>query len=172
MTIHLTTLASLTFLAAVVGAHTPSRTELPKAYSGIREADLRRDVGEMAGPAMRGREGGTIDEMRASMWLADQHRKIGLKPMGENGTYFQWFDMTRTRVSVAASRASIGGQTMNLFRNFIPLGGVPAEASSAILWIENANDTTVNVNGRIVATPLLPAVPTAIRANSYPFPVR
>src|SRR3954468_2145900 len=126
MTIHLTTLASLTFLAAVVGAHTPSRTELPKAYSGIREADLRRDVGEMASPAMRGREGGTIDEMRASMWVADQYRQIGLKPLGENGSYFQWFGMTRAAVAVGASRATIGEQPMNLFRNFIPLGVVPA----------------------------------------------
>ena len=166
-------ITSLAVFAAAGGAqNAPSRSEIPKAYTAIREADLRRDVGEMAGPAMRGREGGTIDEMRASMWVADRYRQIGLKPLGENGSYFQWFDMTRTRVSVAASRASIGEQPMNLFRNFIPLGVVPAEASGAILWVANANDTTVIVSGRIVATPLLPALPTAIRANSYPFPVR
>src|SRR3954469_24370287 len=102
-------------LAAQSGAKTSARSEIPAAYTAVREADLRRDVGEMASPEMRGREGGTIDELRASMWLADVYRKIGLKPMGENGTYFQWFDMTRTRVSLAASRASIGGQPMNLF---------------------------------------------------------
>ena len=62
------------------------RSELPAAYAAIREADLRRDVGEMASPAMRGREGGTIDEMRASMWVAEQYRRIGLKPMGDDGT--------------------------------------------------------------------------------------
>src|SRR4051812_49741104 len=108
MNTHLAALASLALLAATTGAQTPSRSEIPKAYTAIREADLRRDVGEMASPAMRGREGGTIDEMRASMWVADQYRQIGLKPLGENGSYFQWFDMTRTRVSVAASRATIG----------------------------------------------------------------
>jgi hypothetical protein len=173
MTRYLFALATLAFVAATAGAQkAPSRSEIPNAFSAIREADLRRDVGEMASPAMRGREGGTVDEMRASMWLADQYRRIGLKPMGENGSYFQWLDMTRTRVSVAASRASIGGQTMSLFSNFIPLGVVPAEASGAVLWVADANDTTINVSGRIVATPLLPAVPTAIRANSYPFPVR
>jgi Zn-dependent M28 family amino/carboxypeptidase len=169
---HLAAVASLVLVAASADAQTPLRSEIPKAYSAIREADLRRDVGEMAGPAMRGREGGTIDEMRASMWLADQYRRIGLAPLGENGSYFQWFDMTRTRVSVAASHATIAGQSMNLFRNFIPLGVVPAEASGEILWVEPASDTAVNVSGRIVATPLLPAVPTAIRTTSYPFPVR
>ncbi|HEY6826274.1 MAG TPA: hypothetical protein VI259_05425, partial [Gemmatimonadaceae bacterium] len=30
--------------------------EIPAAFSAVREADIRRDVGEMASPAMRGRE--------------------------------------------------------------------------------------------------------------------
>jgi Zn-dependent M28 family amino/carboxypeptidase len=110
--------------------------------------------------------------MRASIWLAERYRQIGLKPMGEKGTYFQWFDMTRTRVSLAASRASIGGQSMNLFHNFIPLGVVPAEASGAILWVPDARDTTIDVRGRIVATPLLPPLPSSIRSTSYTFASR
>src|SRR5689334_25168516 len=84
--------------------------KLPAAYSAIREADIRRDVGELASPGMRGREGGTIDEMRASGWVAEQYRRIGLKPMGEDSTYPRWSHMTRTRGSVTASRASITGQ--------------------------------------------------------------
>ena len=40
-------------------------TDIPAASSAIREPDLRHDVGEMASPGMRGREGGTIVEMRA-----------------------------------------------------------------------------------------------------------
>ncbi|HEU4722193.1 MAG TPA: hypothetical protein VFS59_12580, partial [Gemmatimonadaceae bacterium] len=66
----------------------PRRAALPAAYGAIREADLRRDVGEMASPAMRGREGGTLDELRASIWVAEQYRRIGLQPMGEGGTWF------------------------------------------------------------------------------------
>jgi Zn-dependent M28 family amino/carboxypeptidase len=156
-------------LAAQSGAR---RDRYPAAYTAVREADLRRDVGEMASPAMRGREGGTIDEMRASIWVAEQYRRIGLKPMGEDGTWFQWFDMTRTRVSVTASHASIAGQAMTLFHDFIPLGVVPAEATGSVLWIADASDTTVDVRGRIVATPLLAPAPTSIRANSYTFASR
>ena len=47
---------------------------------------------------MRGREGGTIDELRASVWLADQMRQIGVEPMGDDGTYFQWWNILRTRI--------------------------------------------------------------------------
>jgi hypothetical protein len=159
-------------LAAQSGAKTSARSEIPAAYTAVREADLRRDVGEMASSAMRGREGGTVDEMRASIWVADQYRRIGLKPKGDDGTWFQWFDMTRTRVSVTASRASIGGQAMTLFRDFIPLNVVPAEANGAVLWIPDATDTTADVRGRIVATPVLAPAPGAIRVNSYTFASR
>lgn len=121
---------------------------------------------------MRGREGGTLDEMRASVWMAEQYRRLGVKPMGEDGAWFQWFDITRTRVSVTSSRARIGGQAMTLFDDFIPLNVVPAEASGQVLWVEDATDTTIDVSGRIVATALLTPTPGSIRVNSYTFPSR
>ena len=158
-------------LAAQAGAGA-RRADLPAGYAAIREADLRRDVGEMASPAMRGREGGTLDEMRASMWVAEQYRRIGLQPAGDDGTWFQWFDIVRTRISTTASRASIGAQAMTLFGDMIPLNVVPAEASGAVLWVANAADTTVDVRGRIVATPLLAPPAAAIRPNSYTFASR
>src|SRR5690349_18562006 len=98
------TIAILIAVAPTLSAQArrPSSPKIPAAFSAIREADLRRDIGEMASPAMRGREGGTIDEMRASVWVAEQYRKIGLKPFGNDSSYYQWFDMTRTRVSVTA----------------------------------------------------------------------
>ena len=97
----------------------------PRAIREIREADLRRDLFAMASPAMRGREGGTLDEMKASIWVAEQYRGIGLEPAGDDGTWFQWFNITRTRVSVTASHASIAGQELSLFRDVIPLTVAP-----------------------------------------------
>ncbi|HUQ84575.1 MAG TPA: M28 family peptidase [Gemmatimonadaceae bacterium] len=165
--------AALLALATPLAAQSAARrSEIPAAYSAVREADLRRDVTEMASPSMRGREGGTIDEMRASIWVAEQYRKIGLKPLGEDGTYFQWFDMTRTRVSVTASHASIGGQAVTLFRDFIPLGVVPAEATGPVVWIADATDTTADIRGKIVATTVLAPAPGSIRVNSYTYASR
>ena len=54
----------------------------PPAISLIREQDLKADMLVMAGDAMRGRESGTLDELRASTWTADQLAKIGVKPFG------------------------------------------------------------------------------------------
>jgi peptidase M28-like protein len=146
--------------------------EIPAAFSAVREADIRRDIGEMASPGMRGREGGTIDEMRASAWVAEQYRRIGLKPKGDDSTYYQWFDMTRTRVSVTASSASVGGRSMALFEDMIPTAVVPVTVSGPVLWVDNPTDTSVDVRGKIVATMVLTPAPASIRANSYTFASR
>ena len=150
---------------------TPSAPSL-RAMQAIRQSDLKRDLFEMASPAMRGREGGTIDELSASMWVAEQYRRIGLTPMGENGTYFQWFNIVRTRVSTAASSATIGTRVMTLFTDIIPLNVVPIEAAGQVRWLADATDTTVDVRGRIVATPLVTPAANTVRSTSYPTRVR
>ncbi len=56
----------------------------------------------MGGDAMRGREAGTLDEMRATGWVAEQAREAGLQPAGDDGTFFQWWPMRRTRLSASS----------------------------------------------------------------------
>src|SRR5689334_25146131 len=93
----------------------PSSVHPPAAISAIREADLKRDMYALAGDELRGREAGTVDEMRASMWLADEMRKIGLTPRGEGGSWFQWWNMRRTRISTASSAISLAGRPLALW---------------------------------------------------------
>lgn len=166
--------ASLLFLPFVATAQrTRTRAaEVPGAISLIREADLKRDLFAMAGPAMRGREGGTLDEMSASAWVAEVYRKIGLVPMGEGGTWYQWFNLTRTRVSTVTSSVSIAGRPIGVFKDIIPLGTVPVEASGPVVWVADASDTTLDVRGKVVATPVQVPNPANIRSTSYTFAVR
>jgi hypothetical protein len=54
--------ALVTASAGTLGAQSTPRAsgrnaDVPAALSAVREADLRRDVTEMASPRMRGREG-------------------------------------------------------------------------------------------------------------------
>ena len=88
----------LSVLAGRVDAQS-ANVQTPAAIQAIREQDLKRDLYALAGDEMRGREAGTLDEMRASMWLAEEMRKIGLQPHGEGGSWFQWWNMRRTRIS-------------------------------------------------------------------------
>lgn len=162
-------------LPVTLAAQRPAASDtfaVPSAIREIRQDDLRRDLFAMASPAMRGREGGTLDELRASIWVAEQYRRIGLEPGGEDGTWFQWFNLTRTRVSVTSSRASIAGRPMTLFRDLIPLAPVPVEAAGPVLWLDDPADTTTDIRGRVVATLLREPAAGSIRPTSYPAGIR
>ena len=140
--------------------------QLPAAYALIREADIRRDLYAMASDAMRGREAGTPDEMRASVWVAEQLRTIGVKPLGDDGSYFQWFTMYRTRVSTVSSMGTLGEQPLQVWKDFIPLGSAGADVQGPVVWIANSADSTVDVRGKVVATPMLRPFSASIRTTT------
>src|SRR5215471_7157238 len=119
----------LTFAVALVGS---SAAQAPDPIDRITEADLKADLFTLAGDAMRGREGGTLDEMAASVWVAERARQAGLQPAGDNGTYFQWFPLERFRVS-ASSPVSLGGKTLRMGRDVIPDNTVLAEVYAAVI---------------------------------------
>src|SRR6187549_3253351 len=100
----------------------------------IREADLKRDLFALAGDAMRGREGGTLDEMTASAWVAERAREAGLLPAGDNGTYFQFFPLERLRVS-ASSTVTLGGTALRMGRDVIADTPVVATVDAPIVMV-------------------------------------
>ncbi len=48
-------------------------------------------ISRLASDGMAGRKSGMPSGDQAEEWLAQEYRKLGLKPAGENGTYFQKF---------------------------------------------------------------------------------
>src|SRR5262249_32168138 len=122
------------------------------------------------GDAMRGREAGTVDEMRASVWIADEMRKIGLAPRGEDGSYFQWWNMRRTRISTVSSSVTIGGESLALWTDVTPPSHVAADVSGATLFVD-ANDTPPDVHGKIVVAQLMPPTPGAVRTTTNTYQV-
>src|SRR2546429_1950505 len=101
------------FLLLLLVASVVSGAQSRNSIDRIRQGDLKADLFTLAGDAMRGREGGTIDELNASMWIAERCRAIGLQPAGDNGTYFQFFPLERFRVS-AASPVTLGGKPVRM----------------------------------------------------------
>lgn len=143
---------------------------LPAAIAAIRESDLKRDLYVMAGDAMRGREAGTIDEMRASMWVADQLRAIGASPKGQDGTYFQWWNMRRTRISTVSSSVTLDGRALALWTEISPTSNVAGDASAPTVFVGDGRDTSVDVRGKIAVVMLQP--PTAAlrtTTNTYEY---
>lgn len=148
-----------------------SAVKPPAAMSAIREQDIKRDLYIMAGDDMRGREAGTLDEMRASMWVAEEMRKIGLVPKGDMGSWFQWWNMRRTRISTTSSSVKMGGHTLVLWTDVTPATNAAVDISGTTLFVGDARDTTVDVRGKIVVATLVAPAPAAIRSttNTYEY---
>ncbi|MFC4790998.1 M28 family metallopeptidase [Hymenobacter endophyticus] len=89
----------------------PAQKKPANALGAIKEADIKADLFALADDKYRGREGGTLDELRASMWLAEKMRALGLQPAGDDGTFFQFFNLQRTRLT-KSSRLSIGSHQL------------------------------------------------------------
>ena len=168
LTVLLLPLSAVVSQTAKTKAAAPSASGLPAAYSAIKEADLKHDLYEMAGLPMRGREAGTLDELRASMWVADQLRAIGVKPAGTDGSYFQWWEMRRTRVSTASSSAKIGSRTLELWKDIVPNGNSISEASGMTVFAGDGLDSTIDVRGKVaivtMSKPTMTRCPSALTA--------
>jgi hypothetical protein len=125
----------------------------------IREADIRADLFALAGDDTRGREGGTLDELSASAWLAERAREAGLQPAGDNGTYFQFFPLERFRVS-PSSIVTIGGKALRMGRDVVTDAIVLANVDAPILVADAAALAGVALEGKVVVVTYTPAPPT------------
>ncbi len=147
-------------------------SEIPAAMATIKEADLKRDLYAFASDGMRGREAGTVDEMRASIWVAEQLRAMGAKPAGQDGSYFQWWNMLVTRVSTVSSSATIGGKSLTLWKDIVPLGNGIGDATGNTMWIGDGADTTMDIRGKIVVVQMATPQASAVRTTTNSYEVR
>lgn len=132
-----------------------SSVRLPPAVSAIKEADLKRDLFELAGDDMRGKRAGTLDELRAAAWVAERARAAGLKPAGDDGTYFQFFPLRR--ISIADnSTFSINGKPAQLWKDAWVTAPVESQVEGPVVWLNTLADTSTNLKGKVVAMGLLP----------------
>jgi Zn-dependent M28 family amino/carboxypeptidase len=143
---------------AASSARAASSTIAP-ALDAIRETDLHRDMFAMGGDAMRGREAGTLDEMRATGWVAEQAREAGLQPAGDDGTFFQWWPIRRTRLSMS-SEISLGGKPLQLWRDAVALSNQPVTADLPVVYLTDTSALEhTDVKGKAVAM-VVPPIPT------------
>ncbi len=169
LSVALTALATLG--AQAMFPSTSASQTIPAAMSSIRQADIRRDMNALAGDEMRGREAGTLDEMRASMWIAEQMRKIGLTPHGDAGSWFQWFNMRRTRISTTSSSIKSGSRTLALWTEITPASNTAGDVAGTTLFIGDGSDTTMDIRGRIVVATIVAPPPANVRTTTNTYEV-
>lgn len=86
--------------------------------SAITPADLQTRVYLFADDSLNGRELGSYWNYKATEYLGNEARRLGLVPMGENGTYFQTINMIERNVDLA-SRLAIAGASFSPWTDFI-----------------------------------------------------
>ncbi len=69
----------------------------------MSEAALRTRLEGYAADSMRGRLTGTDDNVRATRYIAEELRRLGLEPAGDNGTFLQRVPLVRAALDRAAT---------------------------------------------------------------------
>lgn len=86
----------------------------------ITVADLMTRLYRIADDSMGGRPTGSEGHLKVTQYIADEMRRLGLQPAGENGTYFQDIGMTR-RGFAAGSSLRLGGRAFAIGDDFVPM---------------------------------------------------
>ncbi len=135
------------------GQSKASAAKTGNAVSAIKESDIKRDLFALAGDHFRGREGGSLDELKASVWIADQLRAMGLQPAGDDGTFFQFFHIQRTRIT-ETSRLSIGNRQLTHGQDAFILAPAIASVDAPLVFVGKGTPedmAKVDIKGKAVA---------------------
>ena len=137
------------------GAAQTAKPYIPEApaVKTIKETGLKTDLYQFASDRFRGREAGTLDEFKGASWLAEKARSIGLKPAGDDGTFFQFFSMKRSRVA-SNSSVKIGDTNLPLWRDVIVAETVAANLNVPIVFVNDASKEGIqklNIERKAVA---------------------
>ncbi len=110
--------------------------DAPAFTADILAAELRTHVTALCTEAMDGRLTGTAGERLAGEYIAQQFARIGLRPAGDNGTYFQEFAFTAGAAlgesnALTADRSGGASTSWKVDQNWRPLafsqtGDIPA----------------------------------------------
>ncbi|MES2430132.1 MAG: M28 family peptidase [Bacteroidota bacterium] len=125
----------------------------PSAITAIREGDIKKDLYEMASDHFRGREAGTLDELKAATWLAEKAKAAGFLPAGDDGTFFQFFPLIRSRI-MPNSTIKIGDRSFDLWQNVLISQIAPANISAPVVFIGKGkydDPGNIDIKGKAVA---------------------
>ena len=93
---------------------------LPTA-APITANDLRTRLYQFADDSMRGRRIGEPGNAKGTDYIAREFKRLGLKPAGDSGTYFQVLPFGAQSYDSSASRLSVRGAALQTRRDWVPL---------------------------------------------------
>jgi hypothetical protein len=182
-----TSLLTLSFLVIASAAQAQLSAGLREAARSITPEDIQLRVNIIADDSMMGRDTPSPGLEKTAQYVADQFRKFGLRPGGENGSFFQRYSISQRRIDPAGSHVGfmLRGKHVHaeLARDArLAFGGAPAKESRAPAVIlgggyTQADAEQLEVRGKAVVVvmdygkPLTPVIQQAIGAVMQRGPV-
>lgn len=120
----------------------------PKPTSAdISVADLMTRLYIFADDSMMGRAAGTANHDRGTDYIASELKKLGLKPAGENGTFFQTVPLVRRSVDADQSMLMVDGRHLIFGTDFVfqAIGVLKPLANAPIVFAGALGDSTVSL---------------------------
>lgn len=98
---------------ALAAQAAPAAPALRRAAATITAADVQRRINIIADDSMMGRNTPSPGLEMTAQYVADEFKRFGLKPAGENGTWFQRYTISRRQStrSTPTSGSSWRGST-------------------------------------------------------------
>ena len=122
------------------------RTWAPRPTSTeITANDLRTRLYQIADDSMRGRQIGEAGNTKTTEYIAREFRRLGLKPAGDDGTYFQALPYGATGVDVASLRLVVAGTPLTASNAFLPMAPTATNGLAAAV---DFNDVPAVFAGR------------------------
>ena len=124
-------------------------------YKVISANDLHARLSFIASPELEGRETTFRGQKVAARYIASEFQRIGLKPIGDSGSYFQHFKVETPKISDKSTITVIsksGPTTFYLRKDFIVFSALDNPVGTPVLFI-GYMDTKVDTNltkGKIV----------------------
>jgi hypothetical protein len=81
---------------------------------------LRARIERYAADSMRGRLTGTADNVKATRYIADELRTLGLRPAGDNGSFLQRVPLQTLALDTAAATLTVAGRTLRPYADYVP----------------------------------------------------
>lgn len=126
---------------------TACTTETPPAPAGdtsISESDLGLRIETLASDKFEGRAPGTPGGIMASQYIANEMKQAGLKPAGDNGTYFQNVELTESVLQADNSTMTIITKTDNAELLSADL------KTNAVYWTKRLDETVTVEESELV----------------------
>src|SRR5262249_35981964 len=164
---------SLVAIACGPSAPAPGGAAPVTTSAAISAADLRARLSLLADDSTPGRGAGTLGDVKATEYIAAEARRIGLKPAGDSGGWFQTVPMVQRQISKATG-LEVDDTAYSPLTDFLPrdqgkgarpvngaaviFGGVLGDSSRSLITEEQAAGKLVlvgaapGVNGAATGT--------------------